>query len=149
MKDLVWIAQTYFLLPEIMILLFLVISSFIVLACSANKFYFKLFYISVTLIFCVLFVTKTDQVLGKPYPGEPVVKVEVLGEKKIGQSIHLWVSPVGESETRLYRIPYTEQNMTKIKQAQGNSQLGPKVISMRNGEIEFYDFSDLKFFEKH
>jgi hypothetical protein len=77
---------------------------------------------------------KLNDILGYAYPVIPVGKVIVMDGTRQGRVIELWVKHVGETETRLYKLPFTKELQKKLKEARKARQQGnPMVLEWKKG----------------
>ena len=94
-----------------------VLVSYILIRTPA-KLYIK--FLTIPLLFFLLYSTmdKLNDVLGYAYPTIPVGKVIVMDGTRQGKVIELWVKHLGETDTRLYKMPYTKELQKKLKEIQ-------------------------------
>lgn len=104
---------------------------------TPSKFYIKFF--TIPLIFFLFYSTivKLNNILGYAYPTYPVGKVILHDGNRSGDVIEIWVQHLGETETRLYRIPYTQEMQEEVKRGKEAKQKGnPTVIEFTQGKLK-------------
>ena len=116
--------------------LLIILVSYILIRTPA-KLYIK--FLTIPLLFFLLYSTmdKLNDVLGYAYPTIPVGKVIVMDGNRQGKVIELWVKHLGETDTRLYKLPYTKELQKKIKEGKKARQQGnPMVLEWQKGRKE-------------
>ena len=111
-----------------------VLVSYILIRTPA-KLYIK--FLTIPLLFFLLYSTmdKLNDVLGYAYPTIPVGKVIVMDGARQGKVIELWVKHLGETDTRLYKMPYSRELQKKIKEGKKARQQGnPMVLEWKKSK---------------
>lgn len=104
---------------------------------TPTKFYIKFF--TIPLIFFLFYSTmvKLNNFLGYALPTYPTGKVILLDGHRQDDAIEIWVQHLGESETRLYRIPFTREMQEEVKRGKDAKQKGnPIVIEFEKGKMK-------------
>jgi len=116
--------------------LLIVLVSYILIRTPA-KLYIK--FLTIPLLFFLLYSTmdKLNDILGYAYPTIPIGKVILMDGTRQGKVIELWVKHLGETDTRLYKMPYSKQLQKKIKEGKKARQQGnPMVLEWKKGRKE-------------
>ena len=114
--------------------LLIVLVSYILIRTPA-KLYIK--FLTIPLLFFLLYSTmdKLNDVLGYAYPTIPVGKVIVMDGTRQGKVIELWVKHLGETDTRLYKMPYSKELQKKLKEGKKARQQGnPMVLEWKESK---------------
>lgn len=124
---------------------------------SNVKIYIKLIIIPLLFsLFCVIMFYVND-ILGYAYPAVPNNQVIYIGAKRLNDTVEVWVWPINDKYTRLYRIPYSKELMKMLIGLDKKSELTNKQFVLDwNGIQEEHgskipkviDLIDLDYFNK-
>ena len=132
-----WYDILYAFNIEFIIAVLLIILVSYILIRTPAKLYIK--FLTIPLLFFLLYSTmdKLNDILGYAYPTIPIGKVILMDGTRQGKVIELWVKHLGETDTRLYKMPYSKQLQKKIKEGKKARQQGnPMVLEWKKGRKE-------------
>lgn len=104
---------------------------------TPSKFYIK--FLTIPLIFFLFYSTivKLNNFLGYALPTYPSGKVVLLDGQRQGHVIEIWVQHLGERNTRLYKIPFSQEMQEELKRGREAKKKGnPLVIEFFEGMME-------------